>query len=486
MRQTTRLNSGFSLLELLISMAVTVVAVLAAVGLITKFARSAAAFTELSTMEESRGAAQTLLRADLENAGHNLTRPSPPLAGSIFAIPTSSQDYTWANGTVTKTASTGWNNGASINHALASGLGSFSFTPTSTGATAFIASPNGNTFAILIGFGAPDAGVWMAVYVNGAEVAATLGHSQSETISPHLAGDSYSFKIENGESNRIAKLYRLRNNIPALLWTNTVPVTSYPISFGLNIYEQNQSFTNVIITGAPLIAISGNSTELAPLPSDLGTQLSAPITITGGGSGITALSGDKTTDSVTTLSELDSTSPEVSVRPPQRGSFNPGDYFLIIDWGSLNPAAPGGAASSLCRVTSATTKGNQLTLSLERVRQDNPAWARLYSTDAEHAHRYAVGSTVTKLAPPVSYTTSTDARLVRMEADRPSTLAFNVRQATFARYIEFNSTANVFRVDITLSAEGVETNNTASTESRGTIEFESRPRALNLASNQLN
>ena len=69
----------------------------------------------------------------------------------------------------------------------------------------------------------------MGIYVNGAEVAATSGHSQSETISPHLSGDSYTFKIENGESNRIAKLYRQRNNIPALLWTNTVPVTSYPM-----------------------------------------------------------------------------------------------------------------------------------------------------------------------------------------------------------------------------------------------------------------
>jgi hypothetical protein len=159
---------------------------------------------------------------------------------------------------------------------------------------------------------------------------------------------------------------------------------------------------------------------------------------------------------------------------------------LIIDWGSLNPAAPGGAASSLCRVSSATTNGNQLTLSIERVRQDNPAWARLYSTDAEHAHRYAIGSTVTKLAPPVSYTTSSDARLVRMEADRPSTLAFNVRQASFAQYSEFNSTASIFRVDIALAAEGIETNNSALTESRGTIQFESRPRAMNLASNQLN
>ena len=138
-------------------------------------------------MEESRSAAQTLLRADLDNAGHNLTRPSPPLAGTIFATPTSSEDYTWSNGTITKTASTGWDDGASITHAIANGLGSFSFTPTSTGATAYITSPNGDTFAIIIGFGAPDVGVWMGVYVNGAEVAATSGHSQSETISPHLA-----------------------------------------------------------------------------------------------------------------------------------------------------------------------------------------------------------------------------------------------------------------------------------------------------------
>ena len=486
MKKITKHHSGFSLLELLISMAVTVVAVLAALGLITKFARSAAAFTEVSSMEESRGTAQILIRADLDNAGHNLTRPSPPLAGSIFAIPTSPENYTWSNGSITKTASTGWDHGASITHALASGLGSFSFTPTSTGATAYMASPNGDTFAIMIGFGAPDVGVWMAVYANGSEVAATAGHTQNETISPHLSGDSYTFKIENGLSNRVARLYRLRNNLPVLLWTNTLPVTSYPVSFGLNIYEQNKSFTGVTITGAPLVALSGNSTDFAPLPFDLGTQLTAPITITAGGSGLTILSGDKTTDAVPTLSDLDSTVSDVAVRPPQRGSFNVGDYLLIIDWGSLNPAAPGGAVSSLCRITSATVNGNELSLSIERVRQENPAWARLYSTNSDHAHKYAIGSTVTKLQPPVSYTTSTDSRLVRMEADRPSTLAFNVRQATFARFIEFNSTANIFRVDITLSSEGIETNNTASTESRGTIEFESRPRAMNLASNQLN
>jgi prepilin-type N-terminal cleavage/methylation domain-containing protein len=479
-------QAGFSLVELLISMAVTVIAVLAAVGLITKFSRSVAAFTEVSNMEETRGSAETLLRADLDGAGRNLTRPTPPLAGTIFATPTSVEHYTWSNGTITKTAANGWENGATITHAIATGLGSYTFTPPNNGGSAYISSPNGDSFALVIGFGNPSIGVWMGLYVNGVEVASTCCRSPSETISAHVSGDSYTFKIENGPSQRVAKLYRIRNNVPTPLWTSNVPVTSYPITFGLNVYAQNQSFTNVTITGAPLVALSGNSTELAPLPWDRDAQLTAPITITGGGSGVTALSGDHTTDAVTTLAEIDGSSTELIVRAPQRGSFNTGDYLLIIDWGSLNPAAPGGAASSLCRVSSLTLSANQLTISFERVRQNNPAWARLWSTDADHAHEYAAGSTVTKLQPPVSYTTSTDARLVRMEADRPSTLAFNVRQATFNRYVEFNSTANIFRVDITLGAEGIETNHSTANESRGTIEFESRPRAMNLASNQLN
>ena len=106
----SRTQTGFSLLELLISMAITVIAVIAAVGLMTKFARTVGAFTEVSTMEEARGTSETLLRADLDGAGHNLTRPSPPLAGTIFATLTSFDFYTWSNGTITKTGATGWDN----------------------------------------------------------------------------------------------------------------------------------------------------------------------------------------------------------------------------------------------------------------------------------------------------------------------------------------------------------------------------------------
>jgi prepilin-type N-terminal cleavage/methylation domain-containing protein len=494
MELSDRHHAGFSLLELLITMAITAIAVLAAVGLMTKFARTAGAFTEVSTMEEARGSAETALRADLDGAGRNLTRPTPPLAGTIFATPNSFDNYNWSNGTITKITGTGWDNGANITHALATGLGSYTFTPPANGGSAYIYSPNGDTFAIVIGFGNPAIGVWMGVYVNGVEVAATCCHPPNETIGAHVGGDSYTFKIENGTSQRIAKLYRVRNNVPTPLWTSNVPVTSYPIGFGLNVYYQNQSFTNVKITGAPLIALSGNATEFAPLPYDLNTQLTAPLTTTGGGSGIIALSGDPTTDAVTTTDTFKDGASDITAHAPQRGSFNEGDYVLIIDWGSLDPSAPGGAASALCSVSSVSIDSDPsvldgsplVKLTVERVRKDNPAWSRLWSTDSDHSHTFGPGSTLTKLQAPVSYTTSKDSRLVRMEGDHTSTIAFNVRRANFNRYVEFNSTALIFQVDITLAAEGVETDNTSSTETRGTIEFRSRPRALNLASNRLN
>lgn len=142
--------------------------------------------------------------------------------------------------------------------------------------------------------------------------------------------DSAKFQNPKYDLNSII----LKMKPPTSLWTSSVPGTSYPIAFGLNIYAQSQSFTNVTITGAPLIALSGNSTELAPLLWDRDFQLTAPITITGGGAGITALSGrrDQTTNAAATLSEIDDSSSELIVRVPH-AELSTGDYLLIIDWG---------------------------------------------------------------------------------------------------------------------------------------------------------
>lgn len=456
-------------------MAITVVVVVAAVGMMSKFARSAGAFIEVSTLEEIKGTSETILRADLDGAGHNLTRPSPSHAGTIFAIPTDYLNYTWSNGTITKTGATGWTTPANITHALASGLGAFSFTPPAESASATITSSTGATLALVIGNGNPAS---LNIFADGSDV--------TGTVAPHIAGDTYTFKLENGPSQRICKLYRLRNNSPTAIWTSNAGVPAYPISFQVNLFDQGQSFTNVKITGAPLISLSGNFTEFAPLPNDNNLQLTAPVATTGGGAGVVILSGDRGTDATTTLAPVNADSTQVVARAPKRGSFNQGDYALIIDWGSLDPASPGGAASSLCRVSSVSASGDNITLTIERVRQGNAAWARLWSSDTNHAHSFPAGARLTKLQAPVSYSVSSDSRLVRMEADRVSTVAFNVRQATFNRYVEFNSPAMMYVVKIFLAAEGVETMATTSGETRNTIEFRSTPRALNLASNQLN
>jgi hypothetical protein len=89
-----------------------------------------------------------------------------------------------------------------------------------------------------------------------------------------------------------------------------------------------------------------------------------------------------------------------------------------------------------------------------------------------------------KLAPPVTYALTTDARLVRVEGARVSTVAFNVRQFQVTQIGA--SPAQSFSVSATLAAEGVETGNGTANESRSTIEFTSTPRAMNLASNRMN
>src|SRR5713226_7502603 len=74
-------QTGFTLLELLISMAISVIALTAALLLMTKFARNVGAYSEVAIMEEARGSSETLLRTDFDTAGFNLTRPSAPGAG---------------------------------------------------------------------------------------------------------------------------------------------------------------------------------------------------------------------------------------------------------------------------------------------------------------------------------------------------------------------------------------------------------------------
>jgi len=80
---------------------------------------------------------------------------------------------------------------------------------------------NGASLGILIGSGNPAP---LNVLANGADVSA------NNNVAPHLPGDTYTFKIENGPSQRITKLYRTRANASAPIWTSnsTIPRIRFP------------------------------------------------------------------------------------------------------------------------------------------------------------------------------------------------------------------------------------------------------------------
>jgi len=498
---------GFTLVELLVSMALSLIAIVAAVLLVTKFARTVGAYTEVTTMEEARSSSETLLRSDFDNAGLNLTRTSAPGAGKENVQFQPNPDFNVGSGSFTKL-----NDNASWLYSTRSvslGTSLLQWTPATIckHCWVYVVGSDGNLDAI--GTYYDEAGVSaIVVYESrapGGVVASNFGTGAS--IPSHVPGDSYQIGIEAPnaqQTTRFARFYRIRNGVRSILYSGTTGIPAYPhyvLAYGAG---SGSSVNNISLIGAPITyrtseitaqfgqSLAGsNSTEFAKLPFDGGTQLTSPITVTGGpgwwsGNTATLLSGDKSVDPSPSLTTLSSGGSQVDLKTPRRGTYSVGDTILVIDYGSNDPSNPVAPASVVCQVTAVATVDSQTTrLTLSRSRQTNPAWGRLWSSDADHTHPFAPGATIVKLAPPVTYTLSTDNRLVRIEGQRASTIAFNTRSLSFSPSTGQGGNQYIF-VIVTLAAEGFETNTDATTETRGNILFSSSPRAFNLASNQLN
>ena len=486
---TLRTQSGFSLVELLVAMALTLLATLAAVLLMTKFAKTVGAYTEVSTMEEARGSGETLLRADFDGAGLNLTRPSASGAGKEAVQFLTNPDFnTSVPGSLSKLTDNATY--AYSTRAITSGVSLWSWTPATIckHCWTYVVGNDGNFDAIAVYYDESGASA-MLVYESlapGGTVASSFGTGVA--LAPHVPGDAYQIGIEAPnaqQTTRFVRYYRIRNGIRAILYTGTNPVPPYPHYLLAYQAITGSAINNISVIGAPITSRTNNVTEFARLPFDGGTQLTGPITITGGGNSAIILSGDKTTDATAALTDFGSSSTQLDLKTPKRGTYSNGDFVLLIDYGSSDPSNPVSPASAVCQVTAVTTVDSQTTrLTLSRSRQTNPAWGRLWSSDTDHAHTFAANATtITKLAPPVTYTISSDSRLVRVEGARVSTVAFNARQFSVTQ--TGSAPYQSFSVVATLAAEGFETNSGVADETRSTVEFTSTPRALNLASNQL-
>ncbi len=246
----------------------------------------------------------------------------------------------------------------------------------------------------------------------------------------------------------------------------------YPLAPRLAIYNSS-SISGLSLTGAPIVYLNEGAVQTAPLPFDRGLRLTNPVTISGNTT--TILSGDPDTDVVYSSGTFNSTTGSMfPVAPPKRGAFNTGDYAMVIDFQANR--------SALYSVTALDQASGALSLSL--VRQDQPAWGRLWSDPADPLPTWQAGTAVVKLAPPVTYVRADDGRLVRMEGDRPSTLAFNVRSFNVTE--QTSITGKSYTLAMTLAAEGFETASGNTDETRTVVEYKSVPRSLNLYANQLN
>ena len=485
-------QAGFSLIEMLIGMAITAVAVTAAVLLLTKFARTAGAYGEVSTLEEVRGSTESLLRADFDGAGYNLTRASQPGAGKENAQFITNPDFdTSTPGSLSKlTNNASYPNAYAYSaRAVSSGVGiwSWAYSNICKGCWAYVAGKDGNIDAIGYYYDENNSNS-ITIYESqspSGTVASNYGSGVS--IAGPQPGDVYQISVEapNAQQTvRFVRYYRIRSGVRTILYTSGYPVPPYPLYFLAYQPNAGSGMSNISVIAAPIINRVNNQTEFARLPFDGGTQLTSPITTTG--SSVTILSGDKSTDVAPGLTTFSSNSTQIDIKTPPRGSYANGDVVMLVDYGNTDPANPVSPASAVCVVSAVSNPDSVTTrLTLTKARQTNPAWGRLWSSDTDHAHTFSPAQTsVIKLAPPVTYALSTDGRLVRIEGARVSTVSFNARAASCTQ--TGSSPTQAFTVTVVLAAEGVETAAGSSTESRSTIEFVATPRAMNLASNQLN
>jgi prepilin-type N-terminal cleavage/methylation domain-containing protein len=483
-----RQQQGFTLLELLISLAIGLIAVTAAVLLMTKFARGTGAYAEASYLEEARGSSESLLRADMDGAGYNLTRPSAPIAGKQLVQFLSDPQYSSAPGTVQKLTDVS----AEVfgSQAVSSGLSLWQWTPANICkyCSVEIYGSDGHynflsTYSDQFGTGIIYIWEWNAGYV-----ASSAGYGVQ--IPAHVAGDTYQIGIEapnQQQTSRFVRYYRIRAGIRTVLYTSTAPVPAAPNYISTSMNTAGSTINNFSVIGAPIANRANNQTEFARLPYIGGFRMDSPVMTDVSTNSTYILSGDKNTDASPALTTFSSNSTQIDLKTPSRGSYATGDTVLLIDYGNSDPVNPVSAATAACVVTAVSNPDSLTTrLTLTRARQTSPGIGGVWSSDTDHAHTFSptTGTLVVKLAPPITYALSTDARLVRIEGSRASTIAFNARSLTVTQ--SGSNPARSVSVSVVLAAEGFETANTSTDETRATVQFTSTPRAMNLASNQLN
>jgi|GEM_PF-1178544 len=181
--------------------------------------------------------------------------PAYPLTGSLGMSPQNAEwqrtalaqltrKATWSaitngvdlgNGSVRKTSTGAWDFSASAAQTLLRGDGYFESTASYWNHSISLGGSDGAGRTLLVGTGG-----WAAIYENGTEVANTYPIGN---ITPHAAGDRYRLEIADGQLRYV----RYRSGVRAVIYTSTISLPAYPLSFSLGASFQNSEWQNTVI-----------------------------------------------------------------------------------------------------------------------------------------------------------------------------------------------------------------------------------------------
>jgi len=223
-----RQASGFTLIELAISVAIASMAIIAAVALIAISAKRAGAFAEASELDDRRATLGDLLRQDFDLAGVQLALSRPFAGGQITPTFTADSAYQITSDgtsvTVTKSASGDWRSYPVLASRIAAGPASVIFRPSENSVLGFYGETLASNAYLAIGASA-NGNIPVQVYANDASLGAS--------ISPHTAGDLYRMTIEGDVSNvgrQVLRYYRTRGSIESLIYQTTSGIPSFPLA----------------------------------------------------------------------------------------------------------------------------------------------------------------------------------------------------------------------------------------------------------------
>jgi prepilin-type N-terminal cleavage/methylation domain-containing protein len=474
---------GMTLVEMLVSISLLVVAVAAVAMFSMAHLRRSLAFAESSELNDRRAALSSLLRADFDRAGAGLTRVKEPGAGmEAISFPDGS-DYTMAQDTFTRTSGS-YAEYVISGRGIGSGGGILTVAPDSTcyqcmaglvksAQSGAFDSNNAHYFYFLTGA--------IVIWDAGQPIAST-DYGYGAVIPAHQDGDTYSVQIEPGDSSMVVAYYRNRAGTKSLLARGTQPMTSYPALPFVSTCAGGQILRGLTVTGAPIVDATSAPTQVALLPTEDGSRLPGVIYARPGTQCVVVFGGDADTDVMTTKGNWQDAGNGggLPLTPPSRGQLSAGDYVMLVDFAQQK--------SVLYQVTANDLDRTGL-LEVVPASSGAPAWGHYYSLPDDYQSSpvsgrsivFPEGSTVVKLAPPVEWFVA-DGAVLRREIGSAATVAdLAVRNPGFSESL--NAGMHVYQLDLTLVSEGVESVSDPSLAATTPLSLAITPRALNLTFN---